>query len=306
MTGLLAELGKKFADRWLDALLPGLLLACAVVLGWQLRWRHAFDPRLAGQTVARWVDTTHPAGQITALLLGALIASAAAGVLALGVATVIRRLWLLPGHRPPGRWLVLLRQRRWRAIDRKATRLAEHILATAENATDVGPEYARLVVRRDAMSVAEPKGPTWIGDRLRINADRIGRAHGLDLTLTWPRLWPLLPEPLRADITAAQLSYSSAGTVFAWAVLYAIVGILWGPALIVAAGLVVVGEIRARSATEILCQLVESATDLYGCVLAEQLHVPCDAALTPDIGDEINAVLRKERISHASRRSRAT
>src|SRR5262249_22318637 len=140
----------------------------------------------------------------------------------------------------------------------------------------------------------QPERPTWIGDRLRANAVRIHRAYGLDLTIVWPRLWTLLPEPLRGDITAAQASYTAASTIVAWAVPYTVVGFLWGPPLFIAAGLVVVGELRARTATEILCQLVETATDLYGYLLAEQLRVSCHDALTPAVGGMLNKILRKE------------
>lgn len=298
VNALLAELGKKLADRWLASLLPGLLWVCCATLAWLLGWRHAVDPHVAGDGIARWVNGDHPAGQITVLLLGALITSAAAGLVTLGLATVVRRVWVLSGRRPPAHWLVTLRQHRWNNADQDARQRAERALRRADKSgATAGPDIARALARRDAIALERPELPTWIGDRLRANSVRINRAYGLDLTIVWPRLWSLLPEPLRSDITAAQVSYTAASTIIAWAVLYTMVGLFWGPALLIAAGLVVVGELRARTATALLCELVESATDLYGHLLAEQLRVSCQGPLTPAVGSVINKMLRKEMVS---------
>jgi hypothetical protein len=295
---LLAELGRRLADRWLFSVLPGLLWVCSAALARLLGWRHAVDPRLAGESITRWVNGDRPAGQITVLLLGALVTSAAAGLLAVGLATAVRRLWLLPGHRPPARWLVTLRRNRWNEADQHVRQRAEHALRTADGSgATVGPDIARALARRDAIALERPELPSWIGDRLRANSVRINRAYGLDLTIGWARLWTLLPESLRGDITMAQASYTSASTILAWAVLYAVVGLFWGPGLLIAAGLVVVGELRARSTTALLCELVETATDLYGRLLAEQLCVPCRGPLTPAVGSTINKLLRKEPLS---------
>jgi hypothetical protein len=76
-------------------------------------------------------------------------------------------------------------------------RLAEDALRAATGpAVATGPELAGALARRDAVSLEVPANATWIGDRLRANVHRIHRAYGLDLTLAWPRLWAILPEPL--------------------------------------------------------------------------------------------------------------
>ncbi|MFF8595804.1 hypothetical protein ACF061_31040 [Streptomyces sp. NPDC015220] len=294
VNGLLLELGKKIADRWLTTLfLPGLIWVCTAALSWQLGWTHALDPS-AAEPLLRHVDGRHPVGQSVAVALGALIAAMSAGLTATAVAALIRLFRPAAARTAPVRRLRDVRRRRWERARQHAQRLEEEALGAAVGSVTVGPEIAEARARQDAISLEEPRHATWAGDRLRANASRIHRAYGLDITLAWPRLWVLLPDALRADVTAAQGAYAAAEVMVGWAVLYAVLGLVWGPALLIAIAVVAVGSLRGRSATEVLCQLVESATDLYGRKLAEELRIPCEGALNPAIGGAINEILRKE------------
>jgi hypothetical protein len=85
VTGFLAELGRKLADRWLDILLlPGLLWIATLTAGVRLGQQHPADVgRLRG-----WLDqlAAHPAAHSPATVLlaatGILLATAAAGLAA--------------------------------------------------------------------------------------------------------------------------------------------------------------------------------------------------------------------------------
>lgn len=295
MTAFLEQLGGKIVDRWLARLLlPGLLwLSCAVVAT-QLGWAHAIDPHaveplmksLAGQR------STAQAGLLVAAVVGG---SAVVGLAAIGLAVVLRRAWTLPGRLVPTRWLRRWRSRRWAAVDGAAKQLRLDALDTVANsATTAGPQYSRALARRDSIGLEPPERPTWIGDRWFATGIRVHRAYALDLTVVWPRLWTVVPDTLRGDIAVAQLAYKEASTTVAWSVFYGIVGLFWGPALLIAAVLAITGIRQARDATGNLCELVESACDLYGETLAERLRVPCPAALGPETGREINARLRRK------------
>ncbi|MEV0382629.1 hypothetical protein [Nonomuraea sp. NPDC050643] len=52
--------------------------------------------------------------------------------------------------------------------------------------------------------------------------------------------------------------------------------------------------VRASTATATVCELVETAADLYGTLLAEHLGIPASGPLTTVLGDEISARLRKD------------
>jgi hypothetical protein len=294
VNGLLDALGKKVADRWLTTLLlPGLLWVCTAALAWQLGWEHALDPR-AAQPLFRRFDGTHPAGQTVAMAIGAMIAAVGAGITAAGVAAVVRGIRPAAVRSAPARRLRDARLRRWERARRSAEQLEAAELGTAVGSVAAGPEIAVARARQFAIGLEQPEHATWVGDRLRANAMRVHRAYGLDVTRVWPRLWVILPDSARTDIAAAQGSYAAAEVLVGWAVLYAVLGVVWGPALLIAAVVLVVASVRARAATEVLCQLVEAAVDLYGPALAEQLRIPCEGTLTPAVGAKIDEILRKE------------
>jgi len=46
--------------------------------------------------------------------------------------------------------------------------------------------------------------PTLLGNVLKAGEDRAGRRYGLDCVVIWPRLYPLLPEPLTAALDDAR------------------------------------------------------------------------------------------------------
>ena len=297
MTGFLEQLSVKVFDRWLaNLVVPGLLWLCSAVLAVRLGWAHALDLR-AAESLVRELLGSRSAGQAVLLVVAALLGSAVAGLAALGLAAALRRVWTWPGRAVPVRWLRQWRRHRWNAADRDAVRHRIDALNTVEDsATTVGPEYRDAMARRDAIGLEPPERPTWIADRWFAAELRIRRAYGLELTVAWPRLWLVAPETTRNDLTVAQSAYRKSGVTVAWAILYGLVGLFWGPALFVAVCLALAGIVRAREATGNLCELVESSCDLYGSSLAEQLKVPCPDRLTPEVGREITAQLRKKDI----------
>jgi hypothetical protein len=293
LSGFLEQLGAKIADQWFSSfLLPGLLWVCCLTLGYRLGWPHAFDPHMVDSFTRRLADQ-HSAVDTFLLIAGVLVASAGIGLTASGVAVMIRMAWTMPGHVGPARWLREARQRRWDQADTAVTSMRLAALRAGPGVT-AGPGVAVAVARRNATGLERPERPTWIGDRWRATFVRVFRAYGLDLTIVWSRLWVLLPDTLRDDIATAQSAYRSATIVVAWGVLYGAIGLYWGPALLIAIVLALVGRTQARDGTGVLCDLVETACDLYGDALASQLHIPCQGAVTPDEGRRINAILRKE------------
>jgi hypothetical protein len=297
VTGFLEALGKKAAERWLALLvLPGLLWLATAFIAVRLGHRDALQAGAVVDWVTRWSKGPHPSGLLVAILAAALLGSAAAGLVATGAGWVLRRLWLTRGRRAPARWLVAGRRRRWQRESRLVDALVAEAVAAAGDASEVvaGPAIAEALARRDAVALETPDRPTWIGDRWRAGTVRVHRAYGLDLTVVWPRLWTVLPEQLRTDISTAQLAYTSASTLTGWAVLYGALGALWWPALLIGAALAGVGVLRARTASATVCDLVETAADLYGPALAEQLRTPAPGPLTTALGHEITDRLRKD------------
>jgi hypothetical protein len=297
VNGFLEELGKKAAERWLSLLLlPGLLWTTTLLAALHLPHHHPLNLTPARDAATRWAAQPHTAATLALALAGLLLVSTAAGLAATGTATLLRRIWILPGHRPPARWLARHRRRRWERRNRQAQASAaddtRHAPPPAKPDSPltftVSPATTRAFTRRDTISLDPPQRPTWIGDRWHSLHTRVHRAHGLDLNPAWPRLWTLLPDNLRNDITTAHTRYTHTSTLTAWALLYLIPALHYWPAALITLYTLTIGAIRARSATDTLCTLIETATDLHTHTLAEHLTTP-----DPDTARTINQQLRK-------------
>jgi hypothetical protein len=299
VSGFLAELGTKIADRWVNLLvLPGLLWTAALAAVLRLGQEHPFD--LARLRV--WLDQIagQPASHdIATVALGSaaiLLASAAVALAAAGFGVLLQRLWVMPGDLPPAAWLRRRRQRQWQ----QATADLETAFAHAAHPDihDVEPaEAARRVRRaqrrRARIGPGEPMRPTHIGDRFHATALRIHGCNGLDLDLVWPRLWTVLPDTLRADLTTAQDAYAAAARLAVWGILNLALTAAWWPAALISVTIFCTAAIRARASADVLADLIETAADLHAKDLAAALDLRLPGVTDPaELGRSITRRLQ--------------
>ncbi|MEU6496865.1 hypothetical protein ABZ890_41940 [Streptomyces sp. NPDC046984] len=266
MNTVLAELGKKLADRWMGALLlPGLLFVATAVCGVLLGQGSALDSAHLADELTRLGErmTTGPAA--TALTVAwALLAATVSGLVVQALAAAVRRVRVA---RRPRRWV------RWRR------------------------ERARAARERDGGSSPDrylPARITDIGDRFRLVDERVDAQYGLSAALAWPRLWFLLPDTARPLISSAYSRYQSSSETTAWGLLTMCLGLFWWPALPVGAVLGLVGRHRGRDSGAALADLVEAAVDLHQRQLAEALGIALPhGRITPAEGLQINDMLNK-------------
>ncbi len=328
MTGFLAELGRKLADRWLTLLvLPGALLVAAAAIAGTLGQAHALDLALLRARITGVAATpaAHSPGTLLLAAGGILAASALAGLAAAALGSAISRAWTAsgPAGTPggngtiarfrPASWLTARRVRswqkrddRWRAargaaepLRRSAALIDAGMDATAPAETAAAARVATrmadaALARRNRIGRAEPARPTWIGDRFRDAEERVASAYHLDIAVAWPRLWVLLPDNLRADLSAAYDSYTASARLVGWALLYVLIGAWWWPSLLIAAVTIITGWARGRTCTTVLADLIEVAVDLHGRTLASQLGIVCDGPMDRDTGYRITQRLRGE------------
>lgn len=304
MNVLLAELGKQLVTRWTVALMvPGALFATAVVLAHVLGHQHAVDL----QVLLSWLDavTAGAASRRGATLLIAmgafLLAAAAAGLAAEAVGLLVAWTWSLPESVPLLRWLAGSRRRRWAKADAEVADAQRALFPDTADPV-LRARVRRAIVRRAAICLVEPQRPTWIADRLHAADVRVHRTYRIDLAAVWPRMWLVLPDAARGEITAAQDRCTSAARLAGWGVLYVVLGAFWWPALAVGAATVLVFRYRSRLAVAVYADLAEAAVDLYGRELAIQLGLPCPGPLTAEIGGQITAMVRKDEVVGQSRR----
>jgi hypothetical protein len=284
MTGFLAEVGQKLADRWAALLaVPGLLYLAAVTVAAVLGQGHAVSYPDLSRKIAAWAASPalKSAGGTALIITAVLAGSVAAGLTAAAGGRLIETLWTLPGDRAPARWLASRRR------DRSAQ------LKEIADTSDDPAAVRRAIARADRICLVEPACPTWTGDRLRACHVRIEAAYGLDLAATWPRLWLTVPDTVRAELGTARDAFSAAARLTAWAALYLFLGIWWWPAIPIAAVAAITSAARGRLATGNLADLIESAIDLYSAELATQLGEHLNGPVTPALGRRVTTRMRK-------------
>jgi hypothetical protein len=286
MTGFLAEAGQKLADRWAALVaVPGLLYLAAVTAAAVLGQGHALSYPDLSRKIASWAASPalKSAGGTALIIAIVLAGSVAAGLAAAAGGRLVEALWTLPGDRPPAKWLA-----GWRR-DRSA-----RLKVIADTSADRAA-VRRAIARADRICLVEPACPTWIGDRLRACRVRIDKAYGLDLAATWPRLWLIIPDTVRAELGTARDAFSAAARLTAWAALYLVLGIWWWPAIPVAAVTGIAAVRKGRLAAGNLADLIESAIDLHSAELAVQLGEQANGLVTPVIGRRLSTRMRKDR-----------
>jgi len=268
VTGFLTEVGKRLGNRWVTAiLLPGLLLVAVVAAASVLGHGHAFGfTRLSAAADREF--TARPA-RLVVFAAVALAAAGLAGTAAGGVGRLTQR-WCLRERFLTGG---LLQRSRW-------SRRSRALAAAQRAGTPVVSAYL-------------PQRPTWLGDRARLVEVRVRAQYYVSAGLVWPRLWLLLDEDARRPITDVRTRYTEAATLAGWGLLYVAPCVLWWPALLIAAGVLLTAWGRLRETLAEFAELAEAAIDLRLRDLAEKLGVTLGAEVGPAEGRSLDDLLGK-------------
>jgi hypothetical protein len=281
MIGLGRDIGARFA---LVGLLPGVVLALFVLaLLWSGAPGEAPDlDRILDE--ARELDAW--AGGL--LFLSLLVAAIVMQPLQLGLVRWLEGYWPRP-----------LAARGRERYERRVTALEA---TTAPRRKPLTPE--ELATMSDAASelrLLPPREhlmPTRLGNALRAAEVRAGEPYGLDAVVAWPRLYPLLPDPVRAvvdgqrdalDVNARFCSIFAAAAVISAALL-----VTHGWWLLVPVGCLVLAWLAYRAAVASAVAYGESirtAVDLHRFTLLGALHLPLPA--TPEEERELNRKLSR-------------
>lgn len=293
-------LATKLAERWATYLvLPGLLFTASAVFGSQAGHQHALDRHTFMETVSDLTAAFARQGVGTQVVLACVVLLVATGVglVVQALAGGTRAIWLGRWPRPLAQRLSSGRRERWHRLVHHRHAL-EQARPRASRTQEEQRAINRAAQRINRLSPAEPDRPTWMGDRInaveRVALDR----YGLDLPFTWPRLWLVLPETTRTEITTAHTAFAAAAATGTWAWPYAFLAVLWWPAALIGTAIMLTGWVRARSAVSDLTTLSEAAVDVHARTLAIELAVsgPESAGpLTVEEGERITSVCRKGR-----------
>jgi hypothetical protein len=271
LSGFLTAIGQQLAQRWATVLvLPGLVFIAIAMAGHALGQTRSYDvPELVRS--AQKLATQFDGRPVAAVLAvgGIALAAIAVALLAQGVGTAARSLWLV--YRVPWpfsavvEFLVDKRGKAWKCASTKY----DEARRPPAPADDV--QLAKLADKRNRIALAPPIRPTWIGDRMASASTRVYSQYHLSLDFAWPRLWLVLPDLVRAEVKDARDSFDHASTLQGWGLLYMALGIEWWPAAVAGLFTVVLAWQRGRASMGTLADLVEAAFDLYAVSLATSL-----------------------------------
>jgi hypothetical protein len=166
----------------------------------------------------------------------------------------------------------------WRCqkIDERFQQLAIKYAKNFQDLTaDELAEYNHLY--HEKMSIPDDstqRMPTRLGNLLRSVESRPYKKYGLNSVVCWPRLWPLLPEEMKTEVTTARENLDTAVHTWMWSLLFIIWGIFTVWAIIIGLVLTLSTYRLLLNAAEIYGQLVEASFDLYRFSLYEALHWP--------------------------------
>lgn len=274
-------IGGSFADRWIAALFSPAFALWAV-LGVAYFADHG-QPTVRRDgwlgAIRAWSHqlTGLPAVVQVALVIIPLLVLLATGALIRQASFHIVR--LLEGYWWPvlARPREFLRTRLSRRCDSELKSLTELAARPPADLTaEMLAQRGRLERRRWRIP-ADPKYrmPTRLGNGMRAAELRPSSRYGLDAVVCWPRLWLLLPDTSRQEITSARASLYLTAQAWTCAVL-ACAGAIWSwwalPLGIAAAAGIYYWPILGYART--YCDLVGAAYDVHRWLLYDALRWP--------------------------------
>ncbi|MCE6997272.1 hypothetical protein LZG04_21055 [Saccharothrix sp. S26] len=299
MGGFFQELAKILAQRWLGLLaLPGAFFTAAAWVALTLGQSKALDHTLLTRraTAAATAVKNLPPGAQLLLVLGVLVLAVGVGFAVQALAGLTRRVWLGQWPRRLAAVRTAARRRRWhRLVDlRRELERAAPPPRTRDEQDRVNAAAHRV----NRLALAEPGRPTWMGDRVHAVESVSWHRYGLDLTFGWPRLWLVLPDTTRAELSGAHSAFAASVATGTWALPYLALGVLWWPAALIGLAVGLTGWARARAAITDLSSLAEAAVDLHGRTLVATLGITDPDQVGPlavGEGEQATDLMRKGR-----------
>jgi hypothetical protein len=267
LTQFFSNLGGKLAEQWASTVLtPAFVFWAGGLVAWV--WRHHWTPLESGI-----MNLSMPTQ--VALLIGSLMLVIASAVMVqrfeLPVLRLLEGYW--SGWFLPLRVSLVQRQNSKRSRDDQRF---QDLTAKGKNRTPAeAEEYAAMDVQQRRVPYdPHERMPTHLGNILRAAERWPADKYGLDAVICWPRLWLLLPDGAKNEISAARNGLDAGARVWLWSVLFLAWTVwAWWAALVA----VLTAFLAYRwmlNAAETYGDLLESSFDVHRITLYKALRWP--------------------------------
>jgi len=295
---LLKGIAGKLAERWVTALFSP---AFAFWVGVGAVWLWATQRGLVSSKGVTGAMRTWTAGvgdlpgiaQVALAVLPLLVITMSGLLLQALTFPVLR---LLEGYwRAPLKAIAARRRDRWsKKADRDRGRLRA-LIAESHTPGDLA-ERGRLEASVPRVPAAPGlRMPTRLGNILRAGEARIASHYGLDPIISWPRLWLVLPDAARKEVTATRASlYLAVQAAICGAAFVPLAAWAWWAAPVGVVVAVWAYHGQALSAAARYSDIIESCYDLHRCLLYEALRWPVPSSPEDELsqGAQVTAYLR--------------
>jgi hypothetical protein len=263
-----AEVGSKLTDRLAVVVLSPAFAFWAVGLAAWIWTR----PHAADHAVSRLATLSGLAQG--ALLIGGLLVVAASGVVVQRAAPTMLR--LLQGYWFPAVRSALAGRYRRRLAADDAT--WQHLYSTWEEGKATASEAAELLAVERRLARLPPTAdlvmPTRLGNVLESAERRPYDWYGLDPVRCWSRLWLVLPDAAKTEVSAARADLDAAATWWTWAALTAVWTLFTPWALLVAAAACLLSYSVVIGSAARFGDLVNAIFDVHRGLLYDALGWP--------------------------------
>jgi hypothetical protein len=260
--------GSKLAERWLEHVFgPAFIfwIGGLFLYAWKIGW----------QSAVQMVQSLTPFQQGVWMVLS-LVILVSSSMLVQAIRFPILRLlegYWLPPFNFLGWGMITLRKRTFQKKMAKLRRLASADKKTL-NVSQL-EELTTLEIWAHWHPVnSKDLLPTGLGNILRAREYSPTRKYGLDAIVCWPRLWPLLPENVRADLINARSTLDRLAELCFWGVLSLLWALLLPWMVIISILWVVITYKIACQSAMAYGELLEAAFDLNRFSLYDAMHWP--------------------------------
>lgn len=279
-------LGQEMAQRWLDHLFGPAFLFWAGGLGlyiwrkgrdqveltwdvWKI-WQHGLDT--VKLTWNGW-EIHQQAAVILVALLAVFLSSLAVQTLQLPAIRLLEGYWPWPLKLLGPNFI----SRNRRVFVEKSKEL-QKLKAKEISKSITAEEQARLsqleIWAHRNPATEKDLLPTCLGNLIRAREMASHRKYGLDSLVCWPRIWCLLPECLKGDLTSSRAALNHRAELWLWGLLFLVWTALRPLAVLISLAWMLLAYRLAMQAAEVYGDLVETAFDLHRFALYDALAWP--------------------------------
>ncbi|MFD0556624.1 hypothetical protein FB566_1865 [Stackebrandtia endophytica] len=128
--------------------------------------------------------------------------------------------------------------------------------------------------------------------------------YKVDLATVWPPLWMHLSSEDRQEVALARAAVRDGATLIGWALLSAVLAVVWWPMTLIAAILAVEGRRRSNVAMQDFTQTVKAVVQLHTAELATRLGLTDPQPLDRSLGWRLTAHLQNNRLFEVAEKHR--